>query len=331
MSHVFFNLIACLAALPAAAALAAEEPVVLRTAAGKFVRAADDGTLRADRLLPGPQETFQLAPGSDGYVVLKAPGERLFAAQRLDAGHLRIGRFAGQGAAGASSQNVVAYSSRETSATVQSALVLALRGLVAEELGAKEYDKTRRHKTEKYINVPAPTLRHPLQTARRQVLGVEEEFRVQARLDGPADVQITRMPYLKERGQSGPGVLMFEVKAKLPLRGHVQGKVVGLASGSTGYRAQVQIAAAGQVALRRSGNWGTVQLDPPELLDVRIELHKLELSNDLLDAARRPIENVINDELRHNQDRIREQANKSLRKAFEKHEVKLPLLGFLGL
>ena len=72
-------------------------------------------------------------------------------------------------------------------------------------------------------------------------------------------------------------------------------------------------------------------MNPPELLDIQVTLHELDLSNDILQAARRPIENVINRQLHKKNDRIRSKANETLRKAVDARDFRHPLLRFLTL
>ncbi|NQU21849.1 MAG: hypothetical protein HQ567_11250 [Candidatus Nealsonbacteria bacterium] len=73
------------AALPCAVG----EQVALRTDSGMFLRAADDGTLRADRLVPGEQETFELGGDRDGPITLKTYRGRFLLAEGRDAKQLR--------------------------------------------------------------------------------------------------------------------------------------------------------------------------------------------------------------------------------------------------
>ena len=46
-------------------------------------------------------------------------------------------------------------------------------------------------------------------------------------------------------------------------------------------------------------------------------------------AVRRQIKEVVNHELRHNEERIRQQANHALQKAMSSRDVRIPLLGYL--
>jgi nitrogen-specific signal transduction histidine kinase len=50
-----------------------------------------------------------------------------------------------------------------------------------------------------------------------------------------------------------------------------------------------------------------------------------------LEAVHRQVERYVNHELEHNEGRLREQANKALKKALSAHEVRIPLAGYLGL
>jgi signal transduction histidine kinase len=221
------------------------------------------------------------------------------------------------------------YRTRELPAILQTALPAVVRGLAAKELAGKEYDKTRKHKVEKFIDLPDPTLKDLTRMKRHQVVGLTEEYRVQAKLDGQADIRLPAMPLLTSCAEGGSGLMLFAVEASLPVQGRVQYQVPEAASASTGYHTTVWLAAVAEVPLERSGKDVTVGL--PTLLDFRVSLVHLKLSNDLLDVARRQIERYVNHELRQNDEKIREQANRAIKKAISSHEVRLPLLGYLGL
>ena len=74
-----------------------------------------------------------------------------------------------------------------------------------------------------------------------------------------------------------------------------------------------------------------LSLGSPEVGEMHVNLHGLRISNDLLNAAREPLEDLVNHELRRNEERIRQQANKSLAKAAKSREFHHPLLRFLTL
>ena len=69
----------------------------------------------------------------------------------------------------------------------------------------------------------------------------------------------------------------------------------------------------------------------PELREIHVGLSRLDLSNDLLHVAREPIEDLINHELRTSEEKIRQQANRSLAKAFQARQLQHPLLQYLAL
>jgi hypothetical protein len=113
------------------------------------------------------------------------------------------------------------------------------------------------------------------------------------------------------------------------VQGRVQYKVADAASVSTGYHATVRLSAVAEVPLEHRGK--DVAVGAPAVLDLSVSVAHLKLSNDLLEAARRQIERYVNHELRENDERMREKANESLKKALSKHEVRIPLVGYLGL
>ena len=111
----------------------------------------------------------------------------------------------------------------------------------------------------------------------------------------------------------GPGLILLAVHANLPVRGRVQGKVPDVASVSTGYRITVQLSAVAEVAARHTGN--DVTFDPPEIRDLHVSISRLEFSNDLLEAGHRQVRRIVNHELAHNEERIREaQTNRCKRR-----------------
>ena len=204
-----------------------------------------------------------------------------------------------------------------------------VQAVAAQELVGKQYDQTRKHETNKQIELPAPTLKDLKRKQKVQVLAMTEEYRIQAKLDGQPDIRIPNMLYLADYAQAGQGVILVAADARLPISGHVQGKIPDVASVSTGYRAEIQLSAVAEVQVRRSGK--DVKIGPCKVLDLHAAFLRLDLSNDLLEAARRPIKSIINHELHHNEGRLRQSANQSLEKAIASHELRIPLLGYLGL
>ncbi|MGD0898907.1 MAG: hypothetical protein ABR915_13800, partial [Thermoguttaceae bacterium] len=166
----------------------AAEKVVLRSADGRFLRATEDGTLKAGALVPGEQETFEIVSREKEQVAVKAPGGRRLV---LDPG-----------------QTIELYDPRPLPAMLQIAVTAALGGLAAEELAGKSYDKTRTHRTQKHVDLPAFTLKDPLRMKRHTVLSVVEESRVQAQLDGQPDIRIPTMLFLAGRGVGARGLIL---------------------------------------------------------------------------------------------------------------------------
>jgi len=226
-------------------------------------------------------------------------------------------------------ETVEIYRISQIPSAIRSGLAIAIRALVMEELAEEEYDKVSTRRKVKYVELPAPTLRDPRRTKKHRLLSMTEQYQINARLDGPPEIQITHMPYLRSYSQRGFGLLMFVARAKAPVRGRVRYKIPDALSASTGFRAVVGLAVVGEVRLEKSD--GQVSLDPPELLELRVEMRRLDVSNDLLNVVRRQIKDVINREIRKQNDRIRQQANKAIRKAVEARQFRHPLLRYLIL
>ncbi|MGO8688835.1 MAG: fascin domain-containing protein [Thermoguttaceae bacterium] len=357
------------AAPPAATPAAAPEKVVLRTAGGRFLRFAEDGTLRAQSFLPGDKDTWVIVSRGKEQIALKAPGGRWLIPGGRNGRTPRAGDAAAEPgqretfqlvpaganrfalrphgatallvfdpadarladpkapASPAPRETVEIYRVGDLPAVLATLLPAALHTLAAAELAGKQYDKTQTHKTEKYVDLPDPRLTDLKHKKRHKVISVTEEDHVQAQLDGPADIHIPALPYLAGYAKDGPGVILLGVDARLPVRGHVQCKLPDLASASTGFRAAVELSAVAEVGVQRAG--GDVKLGPPAVLDLRVSVPRLDLSNDVLETVRRQIRDAINRELRHNEGRIRQQANHALDKAMSSREVRIPLVGYL--
>lgn len=367
--------------LAATSALAVEK-VALRAASGRFLRAGDDGALRAASALVGEKETFELTSRGKDEIAVTGLGGRTVVLDARDRRTLRLGppvpatgqqqsfqlvpagtaRFAlraGQLPGGRGEALVVIDSSdtrpaakvstdpqklpaaplpRETveifrvrplPALLQNTLSGIVSTLAQQELAGKQYDQTRTEHTKKQIELPAPTLKDPKRKTKVQVLAMTEEYRLQAKLDGKPDIRIPAMLYLAAYADGGPGVVLIAVEAKLPVSGHVQAKIHDVGSAGTGYRAAIGLSAVAAIEVRRAG--GDVTLGPCTVTDLHVSFARLDLSNDLLEAAHRPIRNFINRELHRNEQRLRQSANQSLQKAISSREVKIPLLGYLGV
>jgi hypothetical protein len=367
------------------------ETIVLRTADGRFLRATDGHTLRAEAFIPGEKETFELVSRGERQVAVKAPDGRWLAPDPRDGRtacltaawsepnswttfelvsadenrvafrSLAFGKMlvldpaasrtatetakgdspifadhasmvpekSGQSPKLAPAETIELYCPHPLPAILQTAVPTVVNRLADEELSGKQYDKSWRQKTEKFIKVPDPTLKYPLRLKRQQVLAVVEESRVQAQLDGKTDLRIPAMLFLSGRTESQRGLILLAVEARVPVRGRVQYEMLNVARGSTNYFTTIHLSAAAEIPVRESG--GDVTFSPPRVRKLDVSLSGLKLSNDVLHAARGPIERTINGELRRNEARIRQQANKSLEKAISSREVRIPLLGFLKL
>ncbi|NLE38834.1 MAG: hypothetical protein GX621_12490, partial [Pirellulaceae bacterium] len=98
-------------------------------------------------------------------------------------------------------------------------------------------------------------------------------------------------------------------------------------SATTKYHATVSLRVI--VEIRATRERSKVHLATPEVLDIDVRLARLEMSNDLLNAARKPIRDFINDELRRNDGKIRDKANQAVGKAVDDKTFRVPLLEYL--
>jgi hypothetical protein len=69
----------------------------------------------------------------------------------------------------------------------------------------------------------------------------------------------------------------------------------------------------------------------PQLVELNVGIRELDVSNDALNLLHEPLEDLINEELREKNDRIREKANRSIRKAVESQKFRSPMLEWLLL
>jgi len=358
-------------ALSAMSSAAVAEKVALRAANGRFLRGNNDGVIRAEAFYPSDKETFELVSCGQQEVILRGPSGRYVMPDPRDGHTLRLGTAATQSddrerfqlvPVGASRyafrphglntllifspagehtaksktpagpdlrETVEIYRIGELPGILQTALPAVIRGLAVEELSGKQYDKTQKHDTKKYIDLPSPTLKDPTRMKRHQVIGITEEYRIQAQLDGQAEINIPAMSFLANYADGGPGLILLAVNARLPVRGRVEGKIDGFANVSTGYQLTVELSAVAEVAARHEGS--SVAFDPPRISDLRVSVSRLKFSNDLLEAAQHGIRHLINRELSRNEERIRKSAESALQKAIASHDVKIPLIGYLGL
>ena len=302
-------LLSLVVALPAGAA----EKLAVRAANGRFLHVCDDGVLRAESSLPLDRETFDLASVGKDEIAIKGPGGRYLVSDRKDARVLRLGtaiadpgdretcrlvpvegqRFAiwprgysipplsKPGATlpfnGAKADTMEVYRVRPLPDLLQTAVSVTVQALTTQELTGKQYDKTGTHETNKYVNVPTPTLMDPKRKIRVQVLGVTEEYRVEAQLDGKPDIRIPAMLYLANYAEGGPGLILVAIDARLPIIGHVHGKVPDVVSASTGYHATIQLSATVEIRVQRSGNG--VTCGPYAVSDLHVSFSRLEFSD----------------------------------------------------
>jgi hypothetical protein len=334
---------------------AAEQPVAMRSSSGRFLRLGENGPV-AKRLLPGDSEAFELVSDADGRVALKAADGRFLSTGGASAGQFfRLVEVDGNLAAleavdgsflvldpkadaGDPSlpidqprpvHTVEVFRLGHVPAAIQAELARLLRAEVVDEVGDEPYEKTRTRKKRRYIELPAPTARDPKRTKRHRVLSMDEEYQVRVQLNGPPEIRVLAMPYLEGYYQPAAGSLMLSIQAILPLEGRVRYKIPDVLSASTGFRAIVEVTAAAEVRSRKSGQ--STSLNVPELIDLAITVRSLDVSNDALSLVREPLEDLINEELRDKRERVREKANRSIRKAIDKGEFRIPLLQWLVL
>jgi hypothetical protein len=264
--------------------------------------------------IDGNRAAFKPGDGSEFVTIVddNAKGPKATSAEKPGPGH-----------------TVEVFRAVEVPELVCTALGVAIAGLAEEELEGEEYVKTRKRKTRKYVDLPAPTFRNLGRMKRHRVVSFTEEYFVQARLDGTPEVRITRMTFLGGHFEPESGLLLFGAEARLPVAGRVRYKIPDAVSASTGYAMRVDLDMQGEVRVQKSDDGPS--LNPPELRQLRVEMRQLELSNEVLHTVRHAIEDLANHELRRKRDEIRRKANRAIAKAVEKTEFRLPLLEHIAL
>ncbi|NQU21848.1 MAG: hypothetical protein HQ567_11245 [Candidatus Nealsonbacteria bacterium] len=226
-------------------------------------------------------------------------------------------------------ETVEVFRVKQISESVRAGLALTVRMLVVQQLQGEEYDKTKVRNREKFIELPAPTLADPGRMKKHQILGVREEYRVTARLHGMPEIRIVQMPYLRSYLHGETGVLLFVAEIDVPVRGRVRYQIADAVTAETGFRTKIAMKMVGQFRAKKVDD--EVTLEPPEVLQLRIDVRALDVSNDALSAVGRQIEELINDEIRKKRARILQQANKGIRKAVDVQQFRNPLVRYLAL
>jgi len=301
----------------------AEGPLALRAGNERFLRMNERGAMLADQLLPTDVASFARVSDLDGRLVLRNGDGRVLVVEDGDP------RLLWQAVEGGKSEKkpVEIWRVGEVPAAARNALAMVIRTLVVVELSDQEYKKHRKRKKEEFVRLPAPTLRNLRRTKQRRVLAMEEGYELTAMLDGSPTMEIPRMPMLTHYDHADRGCLMFVVRVQTPVRGRVRYKIPNALDTSTGFLAKVGLELVGRVSVDRTK--GRFVLDRPEIVDMDVAIRSLDISNDLVNLARDPIEDFINDELERKRDHIRQQANKTIAKAVDKIEFRNPLLQFL--
>ncbi|MFZ5828859.1 MAG: fascin domain-containing protein [Planctomycetota bacterium] len=348
----------------------AGEKVALRLSDGRFLALSQDGWLRPGSFAPAEAERLDLETLAEGRVALRSSAGHLITPVAPDGRWLHVDtpdaqlvdrhklivlptegnrvamrshvapmpvhfdlrarpQFGARAEQPLPHETVAIYRVSDVPAAIQMLLVPLITAAAENELKGKEYDRTRTKKIERYVEVWSPALNNLRHKKRHRILATEEQQRVQAALEGKPEIRITQLSYLRGRQEPGEALLMFAVSAKVPFRGAIGYKIPKVIDTTIRFLATAQIELVGEVRAEKRGK--ELVLHPPEVRDIGIELDLRHFSNDLLDAAREPIEDVANREIRANEGRIRDQANKALAKAVDAQEFRHPLLKYLML
>jgi hypothetical protein len=304
--------------------------VALRSPRGRLLAAQPPDARRllaaSPRAEPGEWETFTLVGVDGNRVGLKAKGFREFV--RFAPGPEKSPAGGKPREKPEPAETIEIFQTAEFPEAFRNLVASTARAIAASEVGQKEYHQNRVRRHETFVKLPAPSSDDLLRTKRQRVASVTDEYEIRAQLDGPLQIEFRRMPYLRGYRERGTARLMFDVRATAPVRGHVRYHVHNVLSASTNFRTAARLALIGELAVAKQD--AKLTFASPTALELSVELTHLDFSNDVLQAARKPIEDVINHELRVNHDRIRDQANKALAKALKTRELENPLLRYLA-
>jgi len=304
--------------------------VALRASDGRFLASTTGGQSRRLTIglpdSPSDAERFLLVPVEGNRVAMMCEDSREFVLLDPDAAE---SAKEGPRDEPRPAETIGIFRCRQVPDAIRTALELAIQGGIIQELGDKQYSKIAFHDTDRYITLPAPTLRDPGRKKRHQILGVREEYHVEARLFREPTIRISRMSYLTGYFDPGVASILFVAEARLPVQGHVSYKVPKLLSATTGYETTVVLGLVGEIVIDKAEE--QISVGPPRLHRIGVAMEGLDLSNDILHSLRRPIERAINGELRKNNARIRAEANEELADAVEGREFHHPLLRYLSL
>lgn len=349
----------------------ADEPVVLRTPRGLFLRTAEDRTLRADRWLPGERETFHLLPLPDTAFAVQAFDGRLLWAEGPDARRLRADSPRAD------------PGERET--FVATAVAPGQAGwkprgyrefIVFDPESLKPSPPTPPGKPRpgetvevfRLTQVPPPMLAtlstalaslvtaeladKPYQTSQtrkhEQFIDVPAPTLKNLRQTRRVQVLATEEQYQLTAQLNGPPETQFTHLSLLKTAERPGLSVMLFAldarfpvRGRVQYRVPKVVDASTAyrttVKIRLIGElqWeksgDTLTLRPAAVRDVRIELGQIEISNDVLQVFHRQIRELINHEIGKNQPRIESQANEALTKAVGPAHLQSDFLQFIDL
>ena len=336
-----------LAATPALAA----EKVALRAPSGRFLRAGDDGGLRATSALVGDSETFELTSrGKDG-IALTAPGGRAVVMDARDrtlrlappaTGQGQIFQLVPAGAARFALRPAQPLSGRsvplvliDPSDTRPAAATAALPACAATARDGRNLPRPPAagavgkhfvghcHHASPSRNLPAssttklvPSIRPRKSNCRAHAEGP------QAKDEGPGVGD--------DRGVSPPGQARREAWRSasrqcstwppMPMagRGWCSSRSMPSCPSAatcrprfTTWACRHQLSRRDRAFGRGRGRCAAVgrrrEARPCTVTDLHVSFARLDLSNDLLEAAHRPIKNFINRELHRNEERLRQE------------------------
>jgi len=345
--------------------------VALRASHGRFLRADEQGAVRADRLFPAHTETFELIELEGDQVALRAHNGRFLYAAGPDARRLRAD---GPRLKPGDRETFVRCDVGGQRAALKARNhphFIRLHGHGPKPTADREPGRPGPDETvEIYRLVQIPDqLRGTLASIVQKLLAAElagkQYDKVESRakkkyIELPAPT--LRDPRRKKKHRVLSYTEQYHVKARLD--GPLEIRIPRMAclkacdqrdTGVLMFAVEAGVPVRGKVAYvipkRVSASTGyratvrlamvgevrcrrsedSVSFSSPELLELRVEVQLRDLSNDLLNVVRGGAEGIINRQLAKNNNRIRQRANQAIRRAVKAHSFSHPLLKYLEL
>lgn len=195
---------------------------------------------------------------------------------------------------------------RELPADFRNALAGLIEGRVAQALDGKTFSEEQ---TERF---------------KKGILSVTGEFEAHAEFKSPkTDLNLT-LPSIQLLRK--PDRLVFELSVVAPLKGRASGRIKNVAKASSNFTATGRLTARVQILVTHKGTTITAA---PEVLDLDCQVKDVHFANDLANAVRGDVKEVVNDVLDAKEKVIKQLINDALAQAVKDGKFSKDLASFL--